>query len=401
MTLIVTPVSYQTLGKLLKQYQYNQKKAQKLIDGFKQGFSIGYEGSKTIKQTAPNLKLRIGSKVELWNKVMKEVKEHRYAGPFKQIPFESYIQSPIGLVPKDGGRKTRLIFHLSYPRNGNTSVNHNTPKSKTTVKYPSFLDAVKLCMDLGECCVAKSDLTSAFRQLAVMFSDWRWLVMKAQSPLDDVTYYFIDKCLPFGAAISCKHFQDFSDALAFLMFKITGHKNVNYLDDFLFAALLRSLVNNQVQDFLDLCKSINLPVSLDKTFWGSTRIVFLGLMIDTVNRIISIPVEKVLRAKESIAYFLARKSKNITVLELQKVCGFLNFIGQCILPARAFTRRLYAYTAGKRCKHFHIDITRELRMDLNTWLTFLNSPSIYNRPFIDITGIETANSNTVVYRRKC
>ena len=47
---------------------------------------------------------------------MKEIAEKRMAGPFEDIPFEHFIQSPIGLVPKDGGKKTRLIFHLSYPR---------------------------------------------------------------------------------------------------------------------------------------------------------------------------------------------------------------------------------------------------------------------------------------------
>ena len=35
---------------------------------------------------------------------MKEVKAKRFAGPFKNIPFENYIQSPIGLVPKSGNR---------------------------------------------------------------------------------------------------------------------------------------------------------------------------------------------------------------------------------------------------------------------------------------------------------
>ena len=36
------------------------------------------------------------------------------AGPFDEIPFEYYIQSPVGLVDKDKGRDTRLIFHLSH-----------------------------------------------------------------------------------------------------------------------------------------------------------------------------------------------------------------------------------------------------------------------------------------------
>ena len=44
---------------------------------------------------------------------MKEVKAERVAGPFESIPYENYIQSPIGLVPKSGN-KTRMIFHLSY-----------------------------------------------------------------------------------------------------------------------------------------------------------------------------------------------------------------------------------------------------------------------------------------------
>ena len=49
---------------------------------------------------------------------MKEVKLKRFAGPFESSPFEDFIQSPVGLVPKDNGKDTRLIFHLSYPRTG-------------------------------------------------------------------------------------------------------------------------------------------------------------------------------------------------------------------------------------------------------------------------------------------
>ena len=80
---------------------------------------------------------------------MKEVKEKRYAGPFEQIPFDNYIQSPIGLVPKDGGKDTRLIFHLSYPRDGSSSVNANTPTELCLVKYPDFNEAIKLCLKEG------------------------------------------------------------------------------------------------------------------------------------------------------------------------------------------------------------------------------------------------------------
>ena len=87
---------------------------------------------------------------------MKEVKLGRYAGPFKdKPPFENFIQSPIGLVPKAGG-KTRLIFHLSYQfRNGNESVNYWIPKDLCSVKYKDLdhviVNCLKLLRDLGDC----------------------------------------------------------------------------------------------------------------------------------------------------------------------------------------------------------------------------------------------------------
>ena len=76
---------------------------------------------------------------------MKEVQLKRYAGPFDTIPFKYYIQSLIGLVLKDNGRNTRLIFYLSYLRRKNSpSVNANTPENLCKVKYPDVSDAIRL-----------------------------------------------------------------------------------------------------------------------------------------------------------------------------------------------------------------------------------------------------------------
>ena len=67
--------------------------------------------------------------------------------------------------------------------------------------------------------------------------------MKARSPLDGEMYYFVDKCLPFRASISCAHFQNFSDAVAHLVrWRVGLNKEVvNYLDDFLFIAFIEWL----------------------------------------------------------------------------------------------------------------------------------------------------------------
>ena len=235
---VVTPVDADALERLLNETHYDINKTKYLVNGFRNGFSLGYCGPKQVQRLAPNLKLTVGDEIDLWNKVMKEVKLKRFAGPFKQIPFENYIQSPIGLVSKDNGRDTRLIFHLSYPRNNlKQSVNANTPQEFCKVQYPDFAEAIRLCLEEGEFCfVAKSDMRSAFRNLGILGEHQCYLVMKAKSPFDGLTYYFVDKCLPFGSSISCAIFQSFSDCVAHIVqYKNTtcqGKKVINYLDDF-------------------------------------------------------------------------------------------------------------------------------------------------------------------------
>ena len=178
---------------------------------------------------------------------MKEVKLKRYACPFKTIPFGNYIQSPIGLVPKDNGLNTCLIFHLSYPRTSNSpSVNANTPQNLCRVKYPDITDAIRMCLDEagGEkrpVYIARSDVSAAFRNLGVSRKYWKYLVMKARSPFDKNWYFFFDKCLAFGASISCAHYQKVSDALTHIVRYHTQKNTVNYLDNNFFCALLRLL----------------------------------------------------------------------------------------------------------------------------------------------------------------
>ena len=364
---IKTPVDVATFERLLVESSYDAKETEFLVNGFKHGFNIGYEGPQEVKITSPNLKFReVGDPVTLWNKVMKEVKEKRYAGPFVTIPFDNYIQSPIGLIPKDGGKDTRLIFHLSYPRGKGTSVNANTPEQFCSVSYPDFNEALQLCIKQGRVChIAKSDMKSAFRNLGIRPEDWKFLVMKATSPFDGRTYYFVDKCLPFGASISCSHFQRFSNAVKHIVQWRTKQNIVNYLDDYFFAALMKLLCNNQVKEFLAVCDTISFPVSLEKTFWATTKLTFLGLLIDTINQCVCIPIGKVQKAVNLISCVLQKSSKKVTLNQLQKICGFLNFLGRCVVPGRAFTRRLYAYMASDKPKPFHyIRITSEMRSDL-------------------------------------
>ena len=151
---IVTPINTERLKELLDKFKYDKHKTEFLVDGFTNGFDIGYSGPIKRRSRSKNLPFSIGSPLELWNKVMKEVEVKRYVGPYDTIPFENFIQSPIGLVPKDGGKKTRLIFHLSYDFGENKdqrSLNHHMPKELCMVKYKDLDQAMSYSLRIARC----------------------------------------------------------------------------------------------------------------------------------------------------------------------------------------------------------------------------------------------------------
>ena len=302
----------------------------------------------------------------------------------KNPPFENFIQSPIGLVPKDNGKDTRLIFHLSHPRNGN-SVNAMIPDDLCSVHYPDFQKAVELCKKAGKFAYcSKSDMKSAFRNVPLRIKDYPLLLMKCKNPKNGKIYWFCDKCLPFGSSISCKIFQDFSDAIAHIVRFRTKKDNVNYLDDFLFIAFLKSLCNEQIDTFIQICKDINFPVAIEKTVWADQIVIFLGLLIDNVNQVVCIPKDKVDRAIEMIERMLQSKKKKATILNIQRLTGYLNFLCKCVVPGRAFTMRLYSLTGGTKLQqHHHVRLPQDVISDLNMWLKFLKSPHVFCRPFLD------------------
>ena len=439
---IVTPVKVNRLVELLNQANYPTEKVEFLPNGFVNGFDIGYEGPEHRQSKSENLPFTIGIESELWGKLMKEVKLGHVAGPFETIPFENYIQSPIGLVPKAGGDQTSLIFHLSYDfkRDKLKSLNHYTPKSRCTVKYLDLDYAVRAYLDLQDEIIredqercsyespspssrwkwnydkrshqkkkpvifaGKSDIKSAFRILGLSRWSWQWLVMKARDPKTREWRYFVDKCLPFGASISCALFQEFSDAICHLIeFRVWEHRRTtNYLDDFLFLARTMARCNMIIQWFLEMCQEIGVPVAMEKTEWATEIIIFLGILLDGRNMILAIPIEKRDAAIGMLRNLI--QARKVMVKELQKLCGLLNFIGWAVFPGCTFMRRMYSKYSEvvnfggspkntneyKLKQHHHVRLDQEFKLDCKIWLEFLTDDdelqSVINRPMVDVLG---------------
>ena len=75
----------------------------------------------------------------------------------------------------------------------------------------------------------------------------------------------------------------------------------------------------------------------------------------------------------------------MTILQLEQICGFLNFFGRTVYPGHAFTRRLYAQLIGhdRLKQHHHIWVMDEMLMDLKMWNMFLEHQTAYYRSFTD------------------
>ena len=251
---IITPLDVTAFEDMLIEANYDAEEMRFLLDGFTNGFDIGYQGPSVCQSYSENIPLSVGTNQDLWDKIMKEVRAGRVAGPFDSIPFENFIQSPVGLVPKAGG-KTRMIFHLSHNFNKvkgvellecEKSLNSCTPKYLCTVKYNDLDCAVTQCLNILRQVEAekatsrssntetnddkapvlflgKTDLMSTFRVLPLKLRCLCWLVFKARDPKDKKFKFFVDKCLPFGASISCSHYQHFSNALKHLLQHRVGH----------------------------------------------------------------------------------------------------------------------------------------------------------------------------------
>ena len=407
----------------LNRTKYNESETQFLVNGFRHGFSIGYQGPLNRQSTSRNIPFTpgVGDAREMWSKIMEEVSHKRVAGPFRHITYDNFIQSPVGLVPKHGN-KTRLIFHLSYDfpgESGDGSLNYYTPRSICTVHYKDIDYAVRCCLKLRSNLAntnrgrptdrrprpiyfSKTDIRSAFRLLPVLEDHWPWLIFKATNPNTNETRYFVDKCLPFGASISCALFQCFSDALRHIIVTISGKPLAvtNYLDDFLFMDTSEEKCNNLVRNFLNICHDLCVPIAHDKTEWASPQIIFLGILLNGIHMVLSVPLNKRQKAIAMINQLLEKKKA--TVKQLQQLAGYLNFLSKAIHPGCAFTRCIYSKYSnnafGAKNKqilrpHHHVRLDSEFKLDCEVWRSFLSQEdaSVVCRSMMDLTEHLTAN----------
>lgn len=209
------------------------------------------------------------------------------------------------------------------------------------------------------------DIKSAFRLLPVSPEDFELLGIQFDK------YYYIDKCLPMGCALSCKLFETFS---TFIQWVVERRASSKYLDHFLDDIIFMGAENtndcaNLMDTFTEVCSEIGIPVAENKTL-GLTVLPFLGYVIDTKLMMILIPMEKIIKLKSKSEPLLLRRK--VTLKDLESVTGLMSFCSRAIPSARAFLRRFYDLMLHVKRPFHRIRRTLEIKADISMWLNFLD-----------------------------
>ena len=362
-----TPLKVDQMRMLLQHHPQPAKVAY-ILEGLKHGFSLEYEGQRSFR--APDNLLSALIKPQLIrDRLAKEIKLGRMWGPFENPPFKHLMCSPVGLVPKKDTDEMRMIMHLSYPYG--ESINDFIDEDKTSTSYQQFNDAITLVQKHGQgCFMAKGDVKSAFKLAPMRYKDLECLGIFFEKQ------FYIDLTMPFGSSISCAIFEDISSLIHWIFEQQTKKQFLHYLDDYFMCDRTKNgcwLAYNGMQQ---VAANIGLPLSPDKLVPPTQCISFLGMGIDSIRMLIVVPQDK----KEDILQHLemVMKMKKTLVQNLQSLAEKLNFIMKAVLQGRAFSARIYWSFKGMK-PSWHTSVTRELKKDLQMWITFLQNYGGYTQ----------------------
>lgn len=359
---ISSPVNIQVLAHFLQSHQ-DQVLVRFLVQGFTHGFNIGFEGS--VSSSLPrNLLSARNSEDGVTSAIQTELQRGHTAGPFPVPPFNPFHCSPLGAVPKPDG-SIRLILDLSSPRDN--AINEGIPQDLYSVVYSHFDDAVDVVRVLGPSAyMGKIDIRHAFRLCPVRFEDFQLLGFSWLGS------FFVELRLPFGSRSSPFIFNNFADAICWILIvHFCIQFVIHYLDDFFVANSDRHSCQADVDTILHAFGMLGIPVAVDKLVGPSQCITYLGIEIDSRELTIRLPQAKLIDLLSILRFWSDRKK--CTKRELLSLIGKLSFASKVVKPGRLFLRRLIDLAASVERLNHHIYINKEAKADIQWWEKFLTS----------------------------
>ena len=144
---------------------------------------------------------------------------------------------------------------------------------------------------------------------------------------------------------------------------------INYLDDLIYVGL-PSQIDKAYTDLIRLLESLGLDISVKKLVPPSTSVTCLGILVDSVDRTISIPPEKMKDILKMCKEWTFKST--VSKSAFQSLLGTLLYICKCVRPARFFLNRMLELLRNNHDKS-KISLDKFFFRDLNWFLVFLKN----------------------------
>ena len=233
-----------------------------------------------------------------------------------------------------------------------------------TFKYSNVETVCQFLNPYDYLCVI--DISNAYRSVNiypshVYFQACTW-ILQGQPKV------YLDHCLSFGLKSAPFIFTKMGDFIV----KCLGFNNVtrmvNYIDDFLICAPTEEACQFFMNKFLVELHRFGFSCNKDKIKYPDTKVVYLGIEIDTVNMNLSLPTDKLDNVRDMIKLFATKKVA--TKLELQRLAGNLSHCSTVIRAGKTFNRRVINIIKYFPLNRRNITLSCEFFADLSWWSAF-------------------------------
>lgn len=327
-----------------------------ILSGIKHGFDIIDNDAEPTPVECNNHKsAQPGS--PLYDQATAQILKEIRMGYYEVVSAPPLIVSPMGVIPKPEGG-VRLIHDCSLPRG--SSVNDYC-SSDWHQKFSRVDDAAALVTE--GCFMAKVDLQSAYR--SVKISDHSKQVTGLKWQFGSRTVYLRDTRLCFGSKLSPGIFHRLTQAVRRMLIRRGLTATVVYLDDFFIKADTLKECAEAMNLLIALLRKLGFQINWKKVVDPSTKIIFLGIEIDSIAMCLRLPDEKLTQVRHELSLFLNRK--RASKKQLQSLAGKLNFCASVVYGGRVFSRRIINTINLLKEGSHKIKLSNSIKSDIVWW----------------------------------
>ena len=372
---VMSQLNVEVWQSLLKDYWDQQ-----LLQLLRYGFPLDFNRACPLSHESGNHKSADEFPTDVDAYIEEECRYGAILGPFQVNPIANVHNSPFMTRNKPNSDRRRVIIDLSWPLGAsvNSGIDKNTYlDTPFSLTFPTVDDITAELKRIGRgALLYKIDVSRAFRHVKVDPGDYDLLGLHWRRA-------YVDTCLPFGTRHGSQIFQRLSDAVRYMM-RQKGFRVIDYIDDYVGVGVPH-VAHASYASLFNLMQELGLTISDKKLVPPSTKVVCLGVIINTEEGTVSIPPDKLRQINDTVKDWLTKRT--CTKRQLQSLLGLLLYVHKCVKPARAFLNRMLALLRSGHASQ-RIDLTADFKRDLSWFGKFLpmyNGVSLYDHRPIDFT----------------